>query len=187
VGKTQAHIAETEKFPHATYFLNGGKQEPYPGEEHIMLASRKDVKTHDLAPKMRAEAIADKAVEQIEKGVDFMFINFANPDMVGHTANVPAIIEALEEVDAQLGRVIMSLEKSDGVAFVTADHGNAEVNIDSVTGDRHTSHTINPVPAILTNPTYKLSSGTLADITPTILQIMSIPQPQSMTGKSLIQ
>ncbi len=187
VGKTQAHIAETEKFPHATYFLNGGKQEPYPGEEHIMLASRKDVKTHDLAPKMRAEAIADKAIEQIEKGVDFIFINFANPDMVGHTANVPAIIEALEETDTQLGRVLSVLAEKKGIAFVTADHGNAEVNIDPITGEKHTSHTINPVPAILTDSTHKLSFGTLADITPTILKIMSIPQPRSMTGKSLIQ
>jgi len=187
VGKTQAHIAETEKFPHATYFLNGGKQDPYPGEEHIVLASRKDVKTHDLAPKMRAESIADKAIEQIQKRVDFIFINFANPDMVGHTANVPAIIEAIEEVDAQLGRVLQALITAGGIAFVTADHGNAEVNIDQTTGEKHTSHTTNPVPAILTDLTHKLCPGTLADITPTILQLMSIQKPSSMTGKSLLQ
>ncbi len=186
-GLTQAHIAETEKFPHATYFLNGGKQDPYPGEEHIMLASRKDIKTHDLAPKMRAEAIADKAIEQIEKSTDFIFINFANPDMVGHTANVPAIIEAIEEVDTQLGRVISVLEKNSGVAFITADHGNAEVNIDPSTGEKHTSHTINPVPAILTDiKIHKLSNGSLVDITPTILKLMAIPQPISMTGKTLV-
>jgi 2,3-bisphosphoglycerate-independent phosphoglycerate mutase len=185
-GLTQAHIAETEKFPHATYFLNGGKQLPHEGEEHILLDSRKDVPTHDLAPKMRAEAIADKAIEQIKKGTNFIFINFANPDMVGHTANVPAIIEAVEEVDTQLGRVLEALEKNGGVAFVTADHGNAEVNIDPTTGEKHTSHTINLVPAILTKEGMNLrGGGTLADITPTILQMVGIKQPVSMTGKTL--
>lgn len=185
---TQAHIAETEKFPHATYFLNGGKELPHDGEEHIMLDSRKDVPTHDLAPKMRAEAITDKAIEQIIKGTHFIFINFANPDMVGHTANVPAIVEALEEVDTQLGRVLEFLHSQNGIAFVTADHGNAEVNIDPITGEKHTSHTINPVPAILTNQDQPLrSEGTLADISPTILQLFDIAQPGSMTGKSLLQ
>jgi 2,3-bisphosphoglycerate-independent phosphoglycerate mutase len=187
VGMTQAHIAETEKFPHATYFLNGGRKEPHEGEEHILLASRKDVPTHDLAPKMRAEGIADKAIDAIEKGTNFIFINFANPDMVGHTANVPAIVEALEEVDTQLGRVLKALEKRGGIAFVTADHGNAEVNIDPETGNKHTSHTINPVPAILTKIGYTLrDGGGLADIAPTILKLMGIQQPQSMTGQSLV-
>lgn len=187
-GLTQAHIAETEKFPHATYFLNGGVEKPYPGEKHILLASRKDVATHDQAPKMRAEAIADKAIEEINTGTDFIFINFANPDMVGHTANVPAIIEAVEEVDKQLGRVIDALTKHNGIAFITADHGNAEVNIDPETGNKHTSHTINPVPAILTSHEYSLrDSGGLSDITPTILEIMNVGQPKSMTGKSLIK
>jgi 2,3-bisphosphoglycerate-independent phosphoglycerate mutase len=186
-GLTQAHIAETEKFPHATYFLNGGKQDPHSGEVHILLESRKDVATHDLAPKMRAEAIADKAIEEIKKGTNFIFINFANPDMVGHTANVKAIIEAIEEVDLQLGRVAEVLEKNSGFAFVTADHGNAEVNIDPETGDKHTAHTLNLVPAIVTNSSEKMSAhGTLADITPTILKLFGIPQPKSMTGKSLI-
>ena len=204
-GLTQAHIAETEKFPHATYFLNGGKQDPHSGEVHIMLESRKDVATHDLAPKMRAESIADKAIEEIEKGTNFIFINFANPDMVGHTANVPAIVEALEETDTQLGRVIGALEKKGGVAFITADHGNAELNLDQETGNKHTSHTTNPVPVILTSTTetFKESDtasnrdqngkeqkikilGGLADITPTILKLLDLNQPQSMTGKSLV-
>ncbi len=190
-GLTQAHIAETEKFPHATYFLNGGREKPYPGEVHELLPSRKDVPTHDLAPKMRAEGIADKAIEHIEKGTNFIFINFANPDMVGHTANVPAIVEAVEETDKQLGRVIEALEKRNGVAFVTADHGNAEVNIDPVTGDRHTSHTTNPVPAIITThelhgKKLELKEGGLADVAPTILHILHVPQPAQMTGKSLI-
>lgn len=185
-GMTQAHIAETEKFPHATYFLNGGVETPYPGEEHILLPSRKDVATHDLAPKMRAEAIADKAIEQIEKGTNFIFVNFANPDMVGHTANVPAIIEALEETDKQLGRVVDALSARGGVAFVTADHGNAEVNVDPVTGEKHTSHTLSPVPAILTQTGTSMHDGSLTDITPTILSLFGIAKPDGMTGKSLV-
>lgn len=186
-GLTQAHIAETEKFPHATYFLNGGIETPYPGEEHILLDSRKDVATHDLAPEMRAEAIADKAIEQIQKGTNFIFINFANPDMVGHTANVPAIITAVETVDKQLGRVIEALHARGGIAFITADHGNAEVNVDPETGTKHTAHTINPVPAIWTDKEAKIANnGTLADIAPTIFRYFEIDKPEGMTGKSLI-
>jgi 2,3-bisphosphoglycerate-independent phosphoglycerate mutase len=183
---TQAHIAETEKFPHATYFLNGGIEEKYPGEKHILLDSRKDVKTHDLAPEMRAEAIADKAIEEINAGTNFIFINFANPDMVGHTANVPAIVKAVETVDLQLRRVIEAVESKGGVAFVTADHGNAEVNIDPTTGEKHTAHTINPVPAIITSKDINVSSGGLADIAPTILALLGIKRPAGMTGKILI-
>ncbi len=189
-GKSQAHIAETEKFPHATYFLNGGVETPYEKEKHILLDSRKDVATHDLAPKMRAEAIADKALEEIAAGTDFIFINFANPDMVGHTANVPAIIEAIEETDTQLGRVVDALIARGGVAIVTADHGNAEVNIDQETGKKHTAHTINPVPCILAGSdktaTHIAASGTIADLAPTVLGLMALDKPAFMTGKSLI-
>ena len=185
-GLTQAHIAETEKFPHATYFLNGGRETPHDGEKHILLASRKDVQTHDQAPKMRAEGIADKAIEEINAGTNFIFINFANPDMVGHTANVPAIVEAIEEVDLQLSRVVNALHAKGGVAFVTADHGNAEVNVDPVTGEKHTAHTINPVPAILTDKSIKLKPhGTLGDIAPTFFKLFGIQRPDSMTGTSL--
>lgn len=212
-GLTQAHIAETEKYPHATFFLNGGVETPYEGEKHIMLDSRKDIPTHDLAPKMRAEGIADRAIEQINEGANFIFINFANPDMVGHTANVPAIIEAVEETDKQLGRVVDALlartRTVDGAptgivtsVFVTADHGNAEVNVDPETGDKHTAHTINPVPAIIVSETLfesrdmatsdgslvKLrSGGTLADIAPTMLDILDVEKPITMTGNSLLQ
>jgi 2,3-bisphosphoglycerate-independent phosphoglycerate mutase len=186
-GLTQAHIAETEKFPHATYFLNGGKEKPHEGEVHVMLSSRKDVQTHDLAPKMQAAGIADKAIEQINAGTDFIFINFANPDMVGHTANIPAIIEAVEEVDLQLKRVAEALSAQGGIAFITADHGNAEVNVDPVTGEKHTAHTINPVPAVITDTSLILrDGGGLADIAPTILKLMDIDQPASMTGKSIV-
>ena len=198
-GLTQAHIAETEKYPHATYFLNGGMETPYPGEKHIMLASRKDVPTHDLAPKMRAEAIADKAIEEISAGTDFIFINFANADMVGHTANVPAIIESVEEADTQFGRVVAALIEraktngDQGIAFVTADHGNAETNIDQETGTKHTSHTLNLVPAIVTAhdidgiPLALRPHGGLADITPTVLSLFGIKKPEKMSGSSLIE
>lgn len=185
-GMTQAHIAETEKFPHATYFLNGGIEKPYPGEKHILLDSRKDVKTHDEAPEMRAEAIADKAIEEINAGSNFIFINFANPDMVGHTANVPAIIKAVETVDVQLRRVLEALHARGGVAFVTADHGNAEVNVDPKTGEKHTAHTINPVPAIVTDKSLTVVAGGLTDIAPTMLALLGIKKPAGMTGKILV-
>lgn len=188
-GLKQAHIAETEKFPHATYFLNGGRETPYEGEEHVLLHSRKDVLTHDLAPEMRAEGIANEAIKRINEGVHFIFINFANPDMVGHTANVPAIVTAVETVDTQLGRVLEALHARGGVAFITADHGNAELNIDPITHEKHTSHTINPVPAIITDlpkETEVRSGGTLADIAPTILALMNVPTPREMTGKNLL-
>ncbi|MFA6094440.1 MAG: 2,3-bisphosphoglycerate-independent phosphoglycerate mutase [Candidatus Paceibacterota bacterium] len=186
-GLSQVHVAETEKFAHATYFLNGGHEQPYPGEEHVLIPSHKDVATHDLAPEMRAAEIADKVVEYIEKGTDFIFINFANPDMVGHTANVPAIITAIEAVDTVLGKVITVLERKGGVAFITADHGNAEVNIDPETGKRHTAHTTNPVPAILTEVGTVLRDGCgLSHIAATVLQVMGVDVPREMTGKSLI-
>ncbi len=185
-GLKQAHIAETEKFAHVTYFFNGGKEKPYEGENDILLASRKDIKTHDEAPEMRAEGIADAAISEIEKGTDFILINFANPDMVGHTANVPAIITAVQTVDRELGRVLTALEKKGGIAFITADHGNAEVNIDPETGTKHTSHTINPVPAIITSNDYQLKNGGLSDIAPTILSLLGCPHPSKMSGKSLV-
>lgn len=185
-GLTQAHIAETEKFPHATYFLNGGKEIPHDGEEHVMLQSRKDVKTHDEAPEMRAEAIADEAIKRIEDGVNFIFINFANPDMVGHTANVPAIVTAVETVDRELKRVLEALHVRGGVAFVTADHGNAEVNLDTETGEKHTAHTLNKVPAIVTKQGVMMRDGTLRDIAPTVLELFGLHTPASMTGTSLL-
>lgn len=187
-GFTQVHIAETEKFAHATYFLNGGVEGCYKGEEHILIPSRKDIKTYDLAPKMSAEGIADKAIEQIGKGTDFIFINFANADMVGHTAVIPAIHEAIEEVDKELGRVVKELTEKGGVAFITADHGNAEINVDDKTGERHTSHTSDPVPFIITDKNLELKEGgSLADVTPTILKFLDINKPEEMTGSSLIK
>lgn len=184
-GFSQVHIAETEKFPHATYFLNGGVSVPYQGERHILLDSRKDVATHDLAPEMRAKDIAREAAREIENGADFVFINFANADMVGHTANVPAIIQALEVTDYALKEVIDAVHSRGGTVVITADHGNAELNIDD-NGEPHTAHTYNVVPFIITNTQNKLRvNGTLADVAPTILSLMGLSQPMSMTGVDL--
>lgn len=199
-GLKQAHIAETEKYAHVTYFFNGGREEPHQNEAHYLIESRKDVATHDQAPEMRAREIADKAIERIKAGDDFLVMNFANADMVGHTANKPAIITAVETVDRELKRVIGEVLKHQGVAIVTADHGNAEVNVDESTGEKHTAHTLNLVPFILISSTSLplplgegrgegnnlRSTGTLADIAPTILSLMNLPKPESMTGKNLI-
>ena len=185
-GLRQAHIAETEKYAHATFFLNGGRNEPYEGESHILVESRKDVPTHDLAPEMRAKEIADKAIEQLAAGTSFLFINFANADMVGHTANVPAIVTAVQTVDAELRRVVEWTLSLGGVAVITADHGNAELNIDPASGERHTAHTLNVVPVIITIPGAHVSPGTLADIAPTALFLLGLPVPAAMTGKVLL-
>lgn len=184
-GLTQAHIAETEKYAHATYFLNCLHEGQYPGEEHILVESNK-VKTHDLAPEMKAKEIADRALEQIEKGTDFLFINFANADMVGHTGNVEAIKTAVETVDRELTRVVEAVLAKGGVAFITADHGNAEQNMDRATGEKHTAHTTNLVPAIVTIEEGEVHCGTLADVAPTMLYLMGIAQPEAMTGKNLL-
>jgi 2,3-bisphosphoglycerate-independent phosphoglycerate mutase len=185
-GLSQVHIAETEKFAHATYFLNGGVQEPFAGETDILIESRKDIKTHDEAPEMKAEEIADKAIEEIKKGTDFIFVNFANPDMIGHTGNVTAIKIALTFVDQQLERVIRALDEVGGVAFITADHGNAEVNIDPETGIVHTAHTTSLVPAIITDEQIEFLQGTLVDVAPTVLSLLELTKPSEMTGKNLI-
>lgn len=152
-----------------------------------MLASRKDVRTHDEAPEMRAEAIADEAIKRLEDGVNFIFINFANPDMVGHTANVEAIVTAVETVDRELKRVLDVLHARGGVAFVTADHGNAEVNFDSEKNEKHTAHTLNKVPAIITKDGIEMKDGSLKDIAPTILALFDIRKPESMTGEVLFK
>lgn len=192
-GLKQSHIAETEKYPHVTYFFNGGREEPHENEHHFLIESRKDIQTHDQAPKMRAKEIAQKAMERINAGDDFLVINFANADMVGHTANVPAIIEAVTTVDAELKKVVKAIVKKDGAVIVTSDHGNAEVNIDEQTGEKHTAHTLNQVPCIIVSNKFSpakkgmlKNSGTLADIAPTILHLMHLPIPKEMTGRSLL-
>ncbi len=182
---SQVHIAETEKYPHVTYFFNGEQRELHKYEQHILIESRKDIKTHDLAPEMRAKEIADAAIMSIEEGANFLVLNFANADIVGHTANKEAILVAVETVDRELKRIVEALEKKGGVAFITADHGNAETNIDQITGEKHTSHTLSKVPAIITKKDVILHEGTLADIAPTILELYGLPIPQEMTGKKL--
>ncbi|MCV2879012.1 2,3-bisphosphoglycerate-independent phosphoglycerate mutase [Sedimentimonas flavescens] len=186
-GLTQFHLAETEKYPHVTFFLNGGKEAPWEGEDRFMPKSPK-VATYDLQPEMSAPEVTDKFVEAIEKGYDLIVVNYANPDMVGHTGSLPAAIAACEEIDRDLGRVLAALEKAGGAMIITADHGNCETMIDPVTGGPHTAHTTNPVPvALVGGPAgAALHKGRLADLAPTLLDLMQLPVPPEMTGTSLI-
>ena len=186
--RTQFRLAETEKYPHVTFFLNGGNEKPLLGESRDMPHSPK-VATYDLKPEMSSEAVTEVLVDAIGSNYDLIVANYANPDMVGHTGNLNAAIEACEAVDKALARVMDALEKVDGTLFLTADHGNCEVMTDPITGNPHTSHTLNPVPAILFNgPKNKSLSdgGRLSDIAPTILELMDLTPPPEMTGNSLL-
>jgi len=188
-GRTQLRMAETEKYPHVTYFLNGGREEPYAGEERIMVPSPK-VATYDLQPEMSAPELTDKAVAAIGSGkYDLIVLNYANPDMVGHTGSLPAAITAVETVDAGLGRIADAIAKSGGALLVTADHGNCEMMRDPATGGPHTAHTTNPVPLLLVGARNRAlnAEGRLADIAPTLLELMELPKPQEMTGVSLLR
>ena len=188
-GRTQLRIAETEKYPHVTYFLNGGREVPYRGEDRIMVPSPK-VATYDLQPEMSAPELTDRAVEAINSGrYDLIILNYANPDMVGHTGNLPAAIRAVETVDAGLGRIAEAIQKADGALLVTADHGNCEMMRDPETGGPHTAHTTNPVPVVLLGARNRalVAGGRLADIAPTLLELMGLPKPQEMTGASLLE
>ncbi|MDD3222805.1 MAG: 2,3-bisphosphoglycerate-independent phosphoglycerate mutase [Clostridia bacterium] len=188
-GKTQARIAETEKYAHVTFFFNGGVEAPNQGEDRILVNSPK-VATYDLQPEMSANEVCDRLVEAIHSHkYDVIIINFANPDMVGHTGIESAAIKAVETVDACVGRAVDALKEEDGVMFICADHGNCEQLIDDETGEPFTAHTINPVPFILVNadPAYRLrEGGCLADIVPTLIELMGMEQPKEMTGKSLL-
>lgn len=188
-GLKQARIAETEKYAHVTFFFNGGVEEPNEGEDRILVKSPK-VATYDLKPEMSAYEVCDKLVEAIKSGkYDVIIINFANPDMVGHTGVQEAAIKAIEAVDECVGRTVEALKEVDGQMFLCADHGNAEQLIDEETGAPFTAHTTNPVPFILINadPAYKLrEGGCLADIAPTLIELMGMEQPAEMTGKSLL-
>jgi len=187
-GRTQLRMAETEKYPHVTYFLNGGREEPYRGEERIMVPSPK-VATYDLQPEMSAPELTDKAVAAIDSGkYDLIVLNYANPDMVGHTGSLPAAIKAVETVDTGLGRIAEAVENAGGALLVTADHGNCELMRDPVTGGPHTAHTTNPVPLVLLGARNRalVADGRLADIAPTLLELMGLPKPREMTGASLL-
>jgi 2,3-bisphosphoglycerate-independent phosphoglycerate mutase len=188
-GRTQLRMAETEKYPHVTYFLNGGHEEPYGGEDRIMVPSPK-VATYDLQPEMSAPELTDKAVAAINSGkYDLIVLNYANPDMVGHTGSLGAAIKAVETVDAGLGRIAEAIQNADGALLVTADHGNCETMRDPETGGPHTAHTTNPVPVVLLGARNRalVAEGRLADIAPTLLELMGLPKPQEMTGASLLQ
>jgi 2,3-bisphosphoglycerate-independent phosphoglycerate mutase len=188
-GRTQLRMAETEKYPHVTYFLNGGREEPYPGEDRIMVPSPK-VATYDLQPEMSAPELTAKAVEAIRSGrYDLIVLNYANPDMVGHTGSLPAAVKAVETVDTGLGKIADAIESAGGALLVTADHGNCEMMRDPETGGPHTAHTTNPVPLVLLGARNRalLADGRLADIAPTLLELMDLPKPPEMTGVSLLR
>jgi 2,3-bisphosphoglycerate-independent phosphoglycerate mutase len=188
-GLTQLRIAETEKYAHVTFFLNGGEEMHYPGEERILVPSPK-VATYDLKPEMSAFEVTDRLVEAIDSGrFDLIVVNYANGDMVGHSGKMSAAMQAVEAVDRCLGRLEQAVRRADGAMLITADHGNAEQMLDPETGAPHTAHTLNPVPLILVNaPAWVagLHEGRLADIAPTILALMGLSQPEAMTGNPLL-
>ena len=188
-GLRQLRMAETEKYPHVTYFLNGGIEVPNEGEERVMVPSPK-VATYDLQPEMSAPELAEKAVAAIGSGrFDLIVLNFANPDMVGHTGSLPAAIRAVETVDTALGRIVAAIAAAGGALLVTADHGNCELMRDPQTGGPHTAHTTNPVPVVLFGGPAgaALHDGRLADLAPSLLALIGLAQPAAMTGRSLIE
>jgi len=186
-GGRQFRLAETEKYPHVTFFLNGGDEQPEQGEDRYMAPSPK-VATYDLQPEMSCEEVTDHFVQAIHDGYDLIVVNYANPDMVGHTGDLKAAIAACEAVDRGLARVVEALEAQGGAMIVTADHGNCEVMVDPETGGPHTAHTLNPVPVALVGGAQgvTLKSGRLADLAPTLLALMGLPKPPEMTGENLI-
>ncbi len=193
-GLPQLHVAETEKYAHVTFFLNGGREEPFPGEHRILMPSPK-VPTYDLQPQMSAPEVCSAVVDAIAGGsYRFIVVNFANGDMVGHTGVIPAVVEAIETVDGCLGEIVTALRAATGTAFIIADHGNAEQELDSATGGPMTAHTTNPVPCILVTPDdsrwrhIELRDGaSLSSVAPTILQLLGLASPESMTSPSLLE
>jgi 2,3-bisphosphoglycerate-independent phosphoglycerate mutase len=185
-GIRQLHAAETEKYAHVTYFLDGGREEAFAGEDRILVDSPRDVPSYDLKPEMSARELGDRVVGAIDDGgYGFVVVNFANPDMVGHTGVIPAVVEAVETTDECLGRVVDAVDRAGGVSLVIADHGNAEMLLQP-DGSPHTAHTTNPVPAILTVPDASLCDGELSDVAPTILALLGLEKPPEMTGENLV-
>jgi 2,3-bisphosphoglycerate-independent phosphoglycerate mutase len=189
-GLYQLRIAETEKYAHVTYFFNGGREEPNPGEDRELIPSPK-VATYDLKPEMSAYEVTDEVIRRIRSGVyDLMVLNYANPDMVGHTGIFEAAVKAVEAVDACVGRVVKEVLAQGGAVLLTADHGNAEKMQDEITGQPHTAHTTNPVPftLIINDGTKRRlrEDGILADVAPTVLELLKVQKPEAMTGRSLI-
>jgi 2,3-bisphosphoglycerate-independent phosphoglycerate mutase len=187
-GIRQLHAAETEKYAHVTYFLNGGREDEWSGETRILVPSPRDVPSYDHKPEMSARALADEVVDALQSdGYGFAIINFANPDMVGHTGSIPAAVRAIETVDECLGHVVETVSERGGVALVTADHGNAEQML-ADDGSPHTAHTSNPVPLVATDPDVSLQgAGELSDLAPTVLAYLGLTKPVQMTGKMLLE
>ncbi len=183
----QLRIAETEKYAHVTFFFNGGEEKQYEGEDRILVPSPK-VETYDMKPEMSAYEVTQKVLDAINLGkYDTIILNYANPDMVGHTGNLDAAVKAVETVDECVGKVVEAVQNQQGIILITADHGNLEQMIDYKTGEPHTAHTTNPVPLILVGKDdVKLKTGKLADLAPTMLDLMDLAKPQEMTGQSLL-
>jgi 2,3-bisphosphoglycerate-independent phosphoglycerate mutase len=186
-GVRQLHAAETEKYAHVTYFFNGGREEEWPGETRVLVPSPRDVATYDLKPEMSAPEVAERVAAELPQGYGFAVVNFANPDMVGHTGVIPAVVAAVEATDAALGRVLEAVERLGGVSVVTADHGNAEHLLEP-DGSPHTAHTTSPVPLVVTLPDAALEEeGGLADLIPTCLWLLGLPASGRMTGRNLLR
>ena len=183
----QLHVAETEKYAHVTYFFNGGREDAWPGETRTVVPSPRDVPSYDFKPAMSADEVADKVVEEVGDGYGFCVVNFANPDMVGHTGSIPAVIEAVQTADRCLGRIVERVTELGGVCLITADHGNAEKMLEADGVSPHTAHTTNPVPLIATISGASLAEGgELADLAPSALQLLGIEPPVVMTGRPLV-
>lgn len=190
-GLRQLRIAETEKYAHVTFFFNGGREKEFPGEERILVPSPK-VATYDLKPEMSAFEVTDELLKTIAaERFDFVVVNYANTDMVGHTGDLKAAAKAVETVDTCLGKITEAVLAKNGALFITADHGNAEMMFDHETHQPHTAHTLNLVPALIVGNSYKgkqitIPEGKLGDVAPTLLQMLGLPQPAEMTGRSLL-
>ncbi len=186
-GLKQLHAAETEKYAHVTYFFNGGREDEWPGETRVLVPSPRDVPSYDHKPEMSAAGVADAVVAQIGNGFAFCVVNFANPDMVGHTGVIPAVVQAVETTDRCLGRVVERVGELGGVCLITADHGNAEKMLEDDGTSPHTAHTTNPVPLIVTAPDVSLrSGGEIADLIPTALELLGLERPPELSGRSLV-
>jgi 2,3-bisphosphoglycerate-independent phosphoglycerate mutase len=186
-GIRQLHAAETEKYAHVTYFLDGGREQSFAGENRILVDSPRDVPSYDHKPEMSAPELEERVVRAVEDdGYGFVVVNFANPDMVGHTGVIPAVVQAVETTDACLGQVVDAVERGGGVSLVIADHGNAEQLLQQDGASPHTAHTTNPVPVILTAADASLRDGELSDVAPTVLALLGLERPAQMTGENLV-